>query len=83
MVKGITKRVVVVRCPDAKYFEEAIFMVREDVLLGENSEEVLREACRAADGYIRENTAPRKRLVPWIAGGAAVLIGLCLLLWLV
>ena len=29
MVKGVTRRVVVVRAPDQKYFEQAIFLLRE------------------------------------------------------
>ena len=33
MVKGVTKQVVVVRCPDTKYFDQAIFMVRDGICL--------------------------------------------------
>lgn len=69
MVKGITKRVVVVRCPDTKYFDEAIFMVREEALEGVDPEHVLKEACRAADSYMRENGEKRERSWPWILGG--------------
>ncbi len=72
MVKGVTKRVVVVYCPETRYFEQAIFMVREDALNGAEQERVLREACRAADSYIR--LRGEKRRVPWgwIGAGAAV-----------
>lgn len=76
MVKGVTRQVVVVRCPDARYFEEATFLLREDILPG--SDRVLKDACRAADAYIREH-AEKRRLTRGIRylllGGAAVLCG--------
>ena len=53
MVKGVTRQVVVVRCPDARYFEEATFLLREDILGTTESDRVLKDACRAADAYIR------------------------------
>lgn len=54
MVKGTSKRVIVVKSPDPKYFEEAIFIVREDSVRspGVTKDKLLSEACRAADGYI-------------------------------
>ena len=33
VVKGTAKRVIVVKSPDKKVFEEAIFIVREDYML--------------------------------------------------
>ena len=33
VVKGVAKRVIVVKSPDPKVFEEAIFIVREDLSL--------------------------------------------------
>ena len=83
MVKGVTRQVVVVRCPDARYFEEATCLLREDILPG--SDRVLKDACRAADAYIREH-AEKRRLTRGIRclllGGAAVLCGvLAVLLW--
>jgi len=61
MVKGISKRVVVVRFPDTRVFEQAIFIVREDAGLrpGVSADQVLREACQAAEGYV--NTKPRRK----------------------
>lgn len=75
MVKGVTKRVVVVRCPDAKYFDQAIFMVRDDTMHqeGRSPEQVLEEACRVADSYIRQNVEPGRRYVKWIVCSVAVL----------
>ena len=32
MVKGISRRVILVKSPDPRLFEEAIFIVREDAL---------------------------------------------------
>lgn len=71
MVKGVTKRVVVVRCPDTKYFDQAIFMVRDDTLEeeGRSPEQVLEEACRVADSYIRQNAETRRRYLPVLLGG--------------
>ena len=54
MVKGITRRVIVVKSPDPRYFEEAIFIVKEEVSLqGVDADTVLREAQSVASGYIR------------------------------
>lgn len=54
MVKGTSKRVIVVKQPDPKYFEEAIFIVREEFMRspGMTKDKLLSEALRAADGYI-------------------------------
>ena len=54
MVKGTSKRVIVVKSPDPKYFEEAIFIVREEFMRspGVTKDKLLSEACRAADGYL-------------------------------
>jgi hypothetical protein len=62
MVKGIAKRVVVVRFPDTRVFEQAIFIVREDASLrpGVSADQVLHEACLAAEGYVYKHTKPRR-----------------------
>ncbi len=84
MVKGVTKRVVVVRCPDTKYFDQAIFMVREDAMDGRSPEHVLEEACRVADSYIRENVEKRKFRWQYAVGavGALGIAVLILGLWI-
>ena len=42
MVKGTTRQVVVVKGPDPKLFDQAIFLVRDDVVLdGGVTEEAL------------------------------------------
>ena len=52
MVKGISKQVIVVRSPDPRFFEQAIFIVREDALgrEGVTDEEILKEAKHGANG---------------------------------
>lgn len=37
MVKGITRQVILVKSPDPKLFEEAIFIVKEEALAGRGS----------------------------------------------
>lgn len=49
MVKGISRRVVVVRPEHSKVFEEAIFVVRDG---GGPPCDALREACRVAERYL-------------------------------
>lgn len=86
MVKGISRRVIVVRSPDPRFFEQAIFLLREDALHreGVTDRQVLSEAREVAAGYLRENTPGKKRrygrLSPaiWTAAGAAAASGLWL-----
>ena len=54
VVKGISKRVIVVKSPDPKIFEQAIFIIREDFAgqSGESEKDVLREARAAANSYL-------------------------------
>ena len=55
MVKGISRQVIVVRPPDEKLFEQAIFILKdpEERVSGE---ELLRQAQQAADTYLRTRT---------------------------
>ena len=54
MVKGMTRQVVVVKAPDAKLFEEAIFLVRAGAAeeKGVSDEELMRQAHVAAGRYV-------------------------------
>lgn len=54
VVKGTARRVVVVKSPDKKVFEEAIFILREDYMhnSGITQSELMREAREAARGYV-------------------------------
>ena len=62
VVKGVSHRVIVVKSPD-KYFEEAIFIVREDVLQarGADSAFVLRQARQAANDYVKKRSSKPAR----------------------
>ena len=49
MVKGISRRVVVVESPDQRYFEQAIFIVRNDAAGGGiSSRDLVEEARKVA-----------------------------------
>ena len=78
MVKGTTRQVVVVKGPDPKLFEQAIFLVRDDVLMqgGVSEEALLKEARQACETKQSGFPLPQKLL--W-AGSGAGLVG-CL--WL-
>ena len=54
VIKGVSKRVIVVRPPDARIFEQAIFIIREDFALqpGLSEKDVLRQAKKAAGDYL-------------------------------
>lgn len=60
VVKGTSKRIVVVKSPDPKVFEEAIFIVKEDFLHKSGHTSALKEAQKVADDYIR-STLSRQR----------------------
>ena len=89
MVKGTSRRVIVVDSPDQKLFEQAIFIVRNDAFSqdGVTPQQVLGEACRIARGCAAsQNVQPPlwRRLPRWflpLAGAAAAgLIALALFL---
>ena len=90
MVKGTSRRVIVVDSPDPKLFEQAIFIVKNDAMTreGVTSQQVLGEACRIARGYAARQEArpPLWQRVPrwcWLLGAAgaaaAVWLGLMFL----
>ena len=79
VVKGITRQVILVKSPDPRLFEEAIFIVKEEALNreGVTTEQIMREARQAADGYLKQGKAWNRRMkkLPaplWGAAGAAV-----------
>lgn len=79
MVKGITRQVIVVKGPDQKLFDQAIFLVREDAVAegGVTEEALLKEAkivCRNADPV--QNLLKK---VLWAACGALITGGIWLL----
>lgn len=81
VVKGTNKRVVVVKSPDSRVFEQAIFIVREDYfgLRQNTSGDILREAEDVADQYMKNTiqSTQRKPLWPFlVAVGVTVVLGL-------
>ena len=85
MVKGISRRVIVVESPDPRVFDQAIFILRNDILAeeGVSSQQLVDQAVRIAKSYTRCQGLPpkRHRLTPAIAallGG-----GLMGLVWLI
>lgn len=84
VVKGLSRKVIIVKSPDPKIFEQAIFIVRDDFLSaqGIGEKELLKQAQAAANGYVEGTYGWHRfpRLSPWLyasAGGA--LVGLCYL----
>ena len=81
MVRGTSRRVIVVESPDTNMFEQAIFIVRNDAAVGSGgvtSQQVVDQAIRIAKDYARSHGAPprrRLRMSPWLAahlGGAVI-----------
>lgn len=69
MVKGVTRRVVVVRPPEGEAsFEQAIFFLRDEA---PHQRDALREACAVAETYLR--TAPRRAMGRWFTRGQLLL----------
>ena len=87
MVKGTSRRVIVVDSPDPKLFEQAIFIVKNDAFSqeGVTSQQVLGVACRIARSCAAPQAVkpPLVQRIPfwcWLAAAAAALAGL--LIWL-
>lgn len=53
MVKGVSKRVIVIKSPDRRIFDEAIFIVREDVTSKVTGDDILKEAQDVAGKYVK------------------------------
>lgn len=57
MVKGVHKRVIVVKAPDPKLFEQAIFIMKENSFTdGLTQDDVLQEAQQVANRYLKQNS---------------------------
>lgn len=78
VVKGVAKRVIVVRSPDPKIFEEAIFIVREDYGkdAGVSRAQLLSEAQRAAGLYMGSlRKRSKKQLPPVLLAAMSAILG--------
>lgn len=64
MVKGISRQVIVVEAPEPKLFDQAIFILKDDMGEGITDEVLLKEAQRAIQG---SDKASRKRHI-WLYG---------------
>ncbi len=72
MVKGISRQVVVVRSPEPKLFEQAIFILRDDADEDGITEEALLKEARIAASYPREDIEQKKQCLLCGGIGAAV-----------
>ena len=76
MVKGGSKRVVVVDSPDRRFFEQAIFIVRSNAEEGVTARELVEEARRVAREYAVPSRRRTRRevnpLVYTLMGGAII-----------
>lgn len=65
MVKGTSRRVIVVDSPDTELFEQAIFIVRNDILSerGVTAQMLVDEACRVARSCARASPTGRRGLL--------------------
>ena len=81
MVKGVSRRVIVVESPDPRIFEQAIFILPTDGG-GVSSRQLVDEAVRVARSYARSQGGARRRWRPpawlWAVWGASA----CALVWL-
>lgn len=55
MVKGSARQIILVKSPDPKLFDEAIFVLREEALNreGVTAEAAIAQARQAADSYLK------------------------------
>ena len=75
MVKGISRQVIVVHAPDPKLFEQAIFILKDDVGEGITDEALLKEARSAIRGS-DDKTGKKRHFylygAVWASGGALI-----------
>ena len=64
MVKGISRQVIVVNAPEPKLFEQAIFILKDDMGEGITDEALLKEAQQAIQGT---DKGSRRRHI-WLYG---------------
>jgi len=60
LVKGMTRRVVVVKSPDKRLFEEAVFFLCDDAEHGVSSDQIIAEAQSIANGFTRDSCRMRR-----------------------
>lgn len=85
MVKGTSRRVIVVDSPDTELFEQAIFIVRNDILSdrGVTAQMLVDEACRVARSCTRSQLRQRKNLLRSVTLWGLLSAGLAGLIYLI
>ena len=88
MLKGISRRVIVVKSPDRRFFEEAIFIVKEGAIGtgGVTAEQVVEEARRVADGFVKKRQRKWYQHIPatgYMILGAVIATVVCCLTFVV
>ncbi len=71
MVKGISRQVIVVEAPEPKLFEQAIFILKENMGEGVTDEALLKEARQAIRGTSRRQS----RKSAWLQSAACTAAG--------
>ncbi len=78
MVKGTSRRIIVVKSPDPEVFDEAIFVVKEEFLRspGVSQTQLLNDARRAAAGLVdKSGQSAHNRLPQSIAISISAVMG--------
>ena len=78
MVKGTSRRIIVVKSPDPEVFDEAIFVVKEEFLRspGVSQSQLLSDARRAAAGFVdKSGKTSRSRLPQSLAITVSAVMG--------
>lgn len=74
VVKGLARRVIVVRFPDTRAFEQAIFIMRDDAQkAGVSADELVAEATSVARRYVMKPMRLSK--LRWLPALLGVIIG--------
>jgi hypothetical protein len=78
MVKGLSRKIIIVKSPDPKIFEQAIFIVRDEYLSakGIDQKELMRQANEAASGYVDNAYGLNTFQFPKMMIYAAVVLGI-------
>jgi len=88
MVKGLTRRVVVIKPPNKQLFEEAVFFLSDSVDRGVSSAQIVAEAQSIASGFthecFRKHSNKHYRAALWVLLGAvsSSLIWACVMFFL-
>lgn len=83
MVKGLSRKIIVVKSPDPKIFEQAIFIVRDEYLhsQGIDQKELMRQANEAASGYLKSSYGIRRfRFIKPMLYGAILLAAIAIMI---